>query len=174
MRAHPPAAGSFMLPSGCISLIITPAVDGIPMRRIYCFAAAAMLALVAIIPTNAADVTGLWLIQDTTARVRIFRCGELMCGNVVWLSQPLDAVTGKPQTDKLNADPEKRSRAMLGVAIFLGLQRNNEENKWVGRIYNPDDGSTYRGSIGLIDQSQLKVEGCVTIYCQTEIWTRIN
>jgi uncharacterized protein (DUF2147 family) len=163
-----------MLPSGCISLIVTLAVDGISMARIYCFAAAAVLALAAIIPANAADVTGLWLIQDTTARVRIFSCGELMCGNVVWLSQPLDTETGKPQTDKLNADPEKRSRAMLGIAVFLGLQRNSEENKWMGRIYNPDDGSTYRGSIELIDQSRLKLEACVSIYCQVEIWTRIN
>ena len=144
------------------------------MARIYCFAAAAMLALAVVIPAHAADVTGLWLIQDNTARVRIFQCGDLICGNVVWLSQPNDAVTGKPQTDKLNSDLDKRNRAMLGVPVFLGMQRKNEENKWVGRIYNPDDGSTYNGHIELVEQSRLKVQACVAIYCQSEIWTRIN
>ncbi len=144
------------------------------MGKIYCFVVAAWLAFSAVIPANAADVTGTWLIQDTTAKVRIYLCGEALCGNVVWLSQPLDAVTGKPQTDKLNADPDKRNRAMLGVPVVLGMQRNNEENKWVGRIYNPDDGNTYRGAIELIDQTRLKIEACVSIYCQTEIWTRGN
>lgn len=142
------------------------------MTRIYCFAVAAALAIAALAQANAADVTGTWLIQDTTAKVRIYLCGEALCGNVAWLSQPLDAVTGKPQTDKLNADPEKRSRAILGVAIVLGMQRNSEENKWFGRIYNPDDGNTYRASIELIDQMRLKIEACVSIYCQAEIWTR--
>ena len=144
------------------------------MTRIFCFAAAALWALAAVIPANALDVTGTWLIQDTTAKVRIYLCGEALCGNVAWLSQLLDDVTGKPQTDKLNADPDKRSRAMLGVPIVLGMQRNGEENKWIGLIYNPDDGNTYRSSIELVDQMRLKVEACVAIYCQTEIWTRSN
>lgn len=144
------------------------------MRRIYCFAAAAVLAIATVIPANASDVTGTWLIQDTTAKVRVYFCGDALCGNVAWLSEPLDAVTGKPQTDKLNAESEKRARAMLGVPIVLGMQRNSEENKWFGRIYNPDDGNIYRGAIELIDQMRLKVEACVSIYCQTEIWTRSN
>ena len=163
-----------MLPSGCISRIFPLAGDGIYMSRIYCVVVVAMLAIAAVIPANALDVTGTWLIQDTTAKVRIYLCGEALCGSVAWLSQPLDAVTGKPQTDKLNAEPEKRGRAMLGVPVFLGLMRNSEENKWVGRIYNPDDGNTYRGAIELVDQMRLKVEACVSIYCQTEIWTRSN
>ena len=144
------------------------------MRRIYCFAAAAVLAIATVIPANASDVTGTWLIQDTTAKVRVYFCGDALCGNVAWLSEPLDAVTGKPQTDKLNAESEKRARAMLGVPIVLGMQRNSEESKWYGRIYNPDDGNIYRGAIELIDQMRLKVEACVSIYCQTEIWTRSN
>jgi uncharacterized protein (DUF2147 family) len=163
-----------ILPWGCISLILPPAGDGIPMVRIYCFLVAAVLAIVPIFSANALEVTGTWLIQDTTAKVRIYLCGEVLCGNVVWLSQPLDDVTGKPQTDKLNADSDKRSRAMLGVPIILGMQRNGEENKWIGRIYNPDDGNIYRAAIELIEPTRLKVEACLAIYCQTEIWTRSN
>ena len=156
------------------SLIVLCAFDGIHMARIFFIAAAAVLALTAIVPANASDLAGTWLIEDRTAKVRIFMCGEAICGNVAWLSQPLDDVTGKPQTDKLNVDPDRRNRPMLGVAVFLGMQKNSEDNKWLGRIYNPDDGSTYMGSIELINATLLKVKACVSIYCKTEIWNRSN
>ena len=148
------------------------------MARMSCRIAAAVTAvaivLPATVPASAADPTGTWLIPDRTAKVHIVACGEALCGTVVWLSQPNDARTGKPQTDKLNADPKMRGRPMLGVGIVLGMQRRGEDNKWLGRIYNPDDGNTYWGSIELINFKRLKVEGCISIYCQTEIWTRSN
>ena len=163
-----------MLPSDFLSLILRAAIDGMLMARMSCWIAAAVMASATMIPANASDLTGTWLIQDGTAKVRIVACGEAICGTVVWLSSPNDAATGRPQTDKLNADPEKRSRPMLGVGVVLGMQRNSEANKWFGRIYNPDDGNTYNGAIELLDPSRLRVEGCVALYCQTEIWTRTN
>ena len=163
--------GGQVLRSGRTSLIVLRASDGILMARVQCLSAAAVMALAAILPANAGDPTGTWLIEDGTARVRIVACGEAMCGTVVWLEHPIDATTGKPQTDKLNADPEKRSRPMLGVAVVLGMQRYDENNKWSGKIYNPDDGGTYQGSIELVNPTQLRVKGCVVIFCRAEIWT---
>jgi uncharacterized protein (DUF2147 family) len=145
------------------------------MARLSCLAAAAVAMVFAIIvPANAIDPTGTWLIEDSTAKVRIFPCGEAICGNVVWLSQPIDAATGKPQTDKLNADPQLRNRPMLGVAVFLRLRRNSEENRWLGGIYYPDDGNTYEGGILFMEPTRLKVDVCVSIYCHSEFWTRSN
>ena len=130
------------------------------------------MALAAITPANAAEPIGTWLVQDRTAKVRIVACGEAICGTVIWLSQPNDKVTGKPQLDKLNADPRMRSRPMLGVPVLIGLQRSGEDNRWFGRIYNPDDGNTYQGVIEFINARQLRVRACVAIYCQSETWTR--
>lgn len=144
------------------------------MTRVFCSTAAVVIALAAIVPAHAGDPTGTWLIPDRTAKVRIVACGEAMCGSVVWLSKPNDAATGKPQTDKLNSDLDKRRRPMLGVPIILGMQRNGEDNKWWGRIYNPDDGNTYRASLEAVGALRLKVRACVAIYCQTEIWARTN
>jgi uncharacterized protein (DUF2147 family) len=147
------------------------------MTRVICVIVS-FLALIAFFPATAANATsnpiGLWLVQDGSARVRIFACGEALCGNVVWLSQPTDAETGQPQKDKLNIDPQLRARPILGVSVVLGMQRIGEDNKWTGRLYNPDDGNTYRGTIELLDPTHLKVQGCVTVYCQVEIWTRVN
>src|SRR5262245_48198671 len=118
------------------------------MRRLKCCSLAIVAILVSaiVLAATATDPIGTWQIEDGTAKVLIYRCGESLCGNVVWLSQPIDAGTGKPQTDKLNADPLLRSRPIIGVTVLIGLRGKAEENKWVGRIYNPDDGNTYDGS----------------------------
>jgi len=136
----------------------------------FIIAAAAMLVVPA--PAHAGDPTGLWLTQNRAAKVQIFHCGESICGTIAWLSQPIDAASGKPMTDKFNADLNLRRRPMIGVEIFHRLRRSGEADKWVGRIYNPEDGSTYDGSIELAGSAQLKVRGCVWIYCETESWTR--
>jgi uncharacterized protein (DUF2147 family) len=144
------------------------------MIRVFCLTAVAVLVLAAMVSARANDPTGTWLIPDGTAKVRIAPCSDALCGSIVWLSQPNDTDTGKPQTDKLNANPQLRSRPMLGVPVLYGMQRGGENSKWLGWIYNPDDGNTYRGSIEVLDMSRLKVQGCVTIYCQAEIWARAN
>ncbi len=143
------------------------------MTRMFCVTVC-VIALAAFNPAMAADLTGTWLVQDGTAKVRVYACGEALCGTVVWLSQPNDTETGQPQTDKLNADPQLRARPILGVQVVLGMQRMGEDNKWIGRIYNPDDGNTYKGTIELLNATQLKIQGCVSIHCQSEIWRRSN
>jgi uncharacterized protein (DUF2147 family) len=144
------------------------------MTRAICLAAATALIVAATIPATADSLGGTWLVQDRTAKVRMVSCGDAVCGAVVWLSQPNDAATGKPQTDKLNSDLSKRSRPMLGVPVVLNMKRNNEDSKWWGKLYNPDDGNTYRGSIEVLDPTRLRVRACVAIYCQSEIWTRAD
>jgi len=148
------------------------------MLRLHCLAGALFIAVAAINPAHAVDPIGLWLIADGTAKVRIFPCGEAICGTVAWLSEPLDAETGRPQTDKLNVEPQLRSRPMLGVSVILSMQRRSEDNRWIGRIYNPDDGKTYQASIEMLDGSRLKVEGCEmvlsAVWCDAQIWTRSN
>ena len=163
-----------MLPPERVCIIVPRRADGILMTKVFCSIAAAVMVLAAVVRAQASDPTGTWLIPDGTAKVRIAACGEAMCGWVVWLSQPNDAATGSPQTDKLNSDPGLRSRPMLGVPVIHSMQRKGEDNRWSGMIYNPDDGNTYRGSIEVVDATRLKVRGCVTIYCQTEIWARAD
>ena len=107
-------------------------------------------ALLAFAPSaDARDAFGLWLTKDRDAKVRVSDCGGSLCGTIVWLSQPIDKETGRPVTDKMNADPARRSRPMIGVRIF-GMQPAGS-NRWTGSIYNADDGKTYTGSVELLD-----------------------
>jgi len=137
----------------------------------------AMLALAASTLTSPAaaqqaEVHGLWLTKGRDARVRVADCGGQLCGTIVWLSQPIDRETGRPMTDRMNPDPSRRSRPMIGVRIF-GMQKG-VNGRWTGVIYNAEDGKSYSGSVELIDLNRLKIEGCLGPFCDHEIWTRVN
>lgn len=122
----------------------------------------------------AGDPTGTWMSGDGGTKVRIIKCGEALCGNVVWLREPVDPSTGKPKTDKHNPDAAKKSRPMLGVQVVHGLKPNGD-NKWSGKIYNADDGKTYSSNLMLKNANQARVEGCVlAVLCKGQDWTRSN
>jgi len=124
----------------------------------------------------AVDATGLWLTEGGKARVRVSACGNALCGVVVGLKEPIDPETGRPRTDKENVDPNKRSRPMIGVPIVLGMKPSGTPGKWVGRVYNAEDGKTYSGSIELIGATTLELQGCALggLICKSKTWTRIK
>jgi uncharacterized protein (DUF2147 family) len=44
-----------------------------------------------------------------------------------------------------------------------------------GKIYNPDDGKTYKAKVTPVDANTLKVRGCVFVpLCKTQTWTRVR
>ena len=92
----------------------------------------------------------------------------------MWLAEPNDKNTGKPQTDLNNADPAKRGRPVMGLHD-PDRHEGDGADRWSGQIYNvSDDGKVYNGHITLTGPSALKVEGCVAFICQGENWTRTN
>src|SRR6476660_2212370 len=87
------------------------------------------------------DVSGVWLTQAGDAKVRVSKCGGGICGVVVWLKEPINPATGKPQIDDKNPNPALAKRPVIGLSLFSGM-RAAGPNKWSGRIYNADDGKT--------------------------------
>jgi uncharacterized protein (DUF2147 family) len=137
--------------------------------------AAAMLAGILASPAahsaGAGDPNGVWLTQAGDAKIRVRRCGSGLCGTVVWLRDPIDSATGKPQIDDKNENPSLRRRPMIGLPIFMGM-RGAGPNKWSGRIYNADDGKTYASSVTYQEGDTLNVQGCVGSLCGSETWSR--
>jgi uncharacterized protein (DUF2147 family) len=117
------------------------------------------------------DVSGVWLTQAGDAKVRVSRCSGGICGVVVWLKDPINAATGKPQVDDKNPNPALAKRPMIGLPLFMGM-RPSGQNRWSGQIYNADDGSSYASNIALSGADTLRVEGCVGALCGGETWTR--
>jgi uncharacterized protein (DUF2147 family) len=136
------------------------------------FAAAAFVA--ATLPSQAADALGTWYTGDKESQVRIVNCGGALCGTLVWLKEPNDPATGRPKTDKHNADASKQSRPLLGVPIVLGMKPSGQ-GQWSGDVYNASDGKTYSGSFTLTGPNSADLKGCVlSVLCKSQTWTRAN
>lgn len=123
----------------------------------------------------ATPVAGTWLSADGGTKVRVSDCGGgKLCGKVVWLNEPIDQTTGRPKTDKHNADAGKRARPLLGVQVVQGMKPAGD-NKWSGKIYNADDGKTYQANVTLVSDNAMRVQGCVLgLLCKSQTWTRAD
>jgi uncharacterized protein (DUF2147 family) len=103
------------------------------------------------------------------------KCGANICGTIIWLKEPKDPKTGKAPTDEHNRDPAKRARPLLGIQIALDFHASPQDPATlVGQFYNADDGSTYTGSITQPNANELRVEGCLLMFCQAQTWTRVK
>jgi uncharacterized protein (DUF2147 family) len=146
------------------------------MTRARFFAAtAATLIMLGAPNAQAADPNGTWVTEGGKSRVRIAACGPAICGTIVALQEPNDPATGKPKTDKNNADASKRNRPMIGVEIVLAMKPNGAD-RWTGQVYNAEDGKIYSGNVTLTGANTLKLEGCALggLICKGQTWTRAN
>ena len=117
------------------------------------------------------DPSGIWLTQAGDAKVRVSKSGGGVCGVVVWLRDPINPATGKPQVDDKNPNPALARRPIIGLPLFAGMQPSGP-NRWSGQIYNADDGNSYVSNISVSGPDTLRVEGCVGMLCGGETWTR--
>ena len=137
----------------------------------------AILAVLLAAPTAGAqaggEVSGIWLTQAGDAKVRVSKCGGGICGVIVWLKDPINPATGKPQVDDKNPNPNLAKRPIIGLSLFRGMRRSGP-GKWSGQIYNADDGKTYASTVSVAGPGTLRVEGCVGTFCGGEDWTRTS
>jgi uncharacterized protein (DUF2147 family) len=119
-----------------------------------------------------ADPTGIWLDKDG-GTVRIRPCGGALCGTIASVKPRLDPATGRPWTDKKNADPSKRARPLVGVQVLIAMQPSGPR-KWSGRLYNADDGKVYSGNLIELAPGAIRVEGCWLGMCGGENLRRVG
>jgi uncharacterized protein (DUF2147 family) len=139
-----------------------------------CVSAAALMTISSSKMAAAAEALGTWYTGDKESQVRIVNCGGALCGTLVWLKEPNDPATGRPKTDKHNADASKQNRPLLGVPIVLAMKPNGP-GQWNGEVYNAEDGKTYSGSFTLTGADTADLKGCVlSILCKSQTWTRVH
>jgi uncharacterized protein (DUF2147 family) len=96
-----------------------------------------------------------------------------LCGTLISLAEPNDPATGQPRKDKHNPDASKRSRLVIGITIVLGMTPSGTPNRWTGRVYNPEDGKTYSGSLTMQSDAALELQGCAfAVFCKSQVWSR--
>jgi uncharacterized protein (DUF2147 family) len=119
----------------------------------------------------AADVTGLWQTPGNGGQVEIARCGNSLCGKLV-TSDHIKADPGRK--DAKNKDEAQRGRPLKNLQMLYDF--TGGPTKWTGgKVYNPEDGGTYSGTIELVSDNQLKLKGCIVApLCKTQKWTRLR
>lgn len=137
------------------------------------FRAAAAIALTFAVatPAFAADITGRWRTPGNGGEVEVYRCGGAICGKLISSSH---LQHDPAATDENNKDAALKTRKLKGLTFLTGF--TGGPNEWTGgKVYNPEDGNTYKGTITAVGADTLKLKGCVVApLCKTQTWTRIK
>ncbi len=138
------------------------------MSRSIPFAAAAALALAT--PASgqlpgASRIDGTYLDEGGYVEITVAPCGAARCGTITRIIRHKPGETG---LDRHNDDPALRDRPILGLTILQNLRW--DDGAWRGRVYNPEDGGTYRVAVKPGDGGGLEVRGCIAFFCQTQFW----
>ena len=125
------------------------------------------------------QIEKVWYDENKSCKVQIYEgIDHRFYGKIIWLSEPLDKTTGKPQSDSENPDPKLRQRPVNGLVIFNGFSVDaHDQNVYVdGNIYDPDSGKTYCEKITFKgDKLDLRGSLCsFSIFGKTETWTLAN
>lgn len=124
---------------------------------------------------NPDGCVGYWLNGDGRAKIQIYKSGNTYSGKIVWLSKPNDK-DGKPRVDKQNPDTKLRNRTIVGLDILHSFVYDGD-NTWIdGRIYDPENGKTYKCKMTLKDYNTLDVRGYIGISLigRTDTWKRVK
>ena len=95
---------------------------------------------------------GVWLTEEKEGKVRIEQCGANLCGYSVDTKSNLN-----------------------GEQVLINM-RPGKDQKWSGRILDPNTGSTYVSTIAMKGPDTLRVQGCAFggMFCGGQTWTRVN
>lgn len=95
---------------------------------------------------------GVWLTEEKEGKVRIEQCGTNLCGYSV--------------DSKSNQNGEQ---------VLINMKPGKDQ-KWSGRILDPNSGSTYDSTIAMKGTDRLRVQGCAFggMFCGGQTWTRVN
>lgn len=117
---------------------------------------------------DSGNILGVWNTDKHDAKLEFFKCGDKVCGKIIWLKEPNyihkdDGPVGIQKTDRKNPDPALRNKPVLGLQIMRGLTPKGN-NKWAhGACYDPETGKTYKCKMQLAAPDRLKMRGYIGI-----------
>jgi uncharacterized protein (DUF2147 family) len=127
-------------------------------------APAPALATTAAPAVSAGQIRGVWSNRRGTIHIRTEPCGDAICGAVV----KADA--------KAKADAAKGQKApLIGTRIFIDF-RPTADGRWKGKVYAPDLGQTFAGTIRVVGGNTLQGRGCAIagLICKTSTYVRVR
>ncbi|WP_022823007.1 DUF2147 domain-containing protein [Hymenobacter norwichensis] len=119
---------------------------------------------------------GVWADDTGDSHIELYRCGEELCGRLVWLRQPTDA-NGKPRLDEHHPEPNQKTRPLLNLTVLERLTYNPSNDRWEdGKIYDPENGRTYSCYVAPAGKDRLEVKGYIgfSMMGKSHYWQRVK
>ena len=135
------------------------------MRRSFAVVLAAALSITPALAAPA-PIAGNWKTDDGRAIVTVAPCAGGLCATI---SRFLVAEPAGGVRDGKNPDPQLRNRRLLGSNVLWDLKPVGKA--WRGTGYSARDGRSFNATVSG-DGGQLKLKGCVMVFCKTVVWTR--
>lgn len=135
------------------------------MKRTLSIAAAALAALTPAAAPAQASIDGVYRDQDGYVQITVAPCGNARCGTITRI---IRMKPGETNRDRHNDNPALRNRPIVGVRVLQDLAWS--DGAWRGRVYNPEDGGTYRAVVRPGRGGALQVQGCLSVICRTVSW----
>lgn len=127
------------------------------------------------------DILGSWITEGADSRVEIQKKGNHYSAKIVSLKDPLykpgevKGMDNKKRMDLENPDKSLKNRPILGMEIMSGFKFDGK--KWTnGKIYDPENGKTYKCNITLADDGKLHVRGYIGVSWagRTTVWEKFE
>lgn len=117
-------------------------------------------AAVARLPDGA--YLGTWKNPSGSVHIRAARCGDQVCGTIVFANDKAKADARRGGTDPL-----------IGTQLFEEFTARGPR-EWRGRVFVPDMNRRVTGTARLVDDNSIRVEGCAArVICRNQVWTRV-
>ncbi len=121
-------------------------------------------------------IYGYWINEKRDLVIFVYEDEEhVFHGKIVWMADSLDEY-GTLRRDVMNNDARLRSRKLMGMNVLSGYRYDRDDNEWDGgRIYNFENGNTYRGRMWINKEGELRVRGhwwILWFLSRTKTWTR--
>jgi uncharacterized protein (DUF2147 family) len=134
----------------------------------------------AVFGVEADGIVGLWTTPGNDSKIEIYKCGDKYCGRIAALKEPnygphdKDGIPGQPVLDLQNPDPALRTHPLVGLQLMQNLTYSGKNHWEGGKIYNPDNGKTYRCKITLTAPNRLEMRGFIgfSLFGGTSVWKR--
>jgi uncharacterized protein (DUF2147 family) len=113
----------------------------------------------------AAQPTGVWRNAKNSVHVKVAPCGGgNLCGTVVWASEKARAKAAKAGTGRL-----------VGTQLMREF-RQVQPGTWKGRVFVPDVGRTFTGTLTTSGNNRMTARGCAVagMFCKSQSWVKIG
>ena len=113
--------------------------------------------------------------QTSSSIVLVKECNRELCAFIEKITTE-DKDNFKQILDVNNRNKSLRQRPLVGINLLQDFSYPDKNIKMLrnGKIYDPGRGRIFKSNLYILDNGNLKVEGCLLRICGHEEWSRLK